>query len=133
MSKLYLMNRMAYSPAAGGIALPGILVGAGKLVGGLFKSKAAKAMALATKTALARPDVRMAIAAGAGGLAGQLLMPGGGAQVPGKSQLYSSQSWYGWRRRRGRGITATELRGYRKVANLIHKEGMVSKRARGRK
>lgn len=37
------------------------------------------------------------------------------------------------RRRRRRGITARELSGYRKVANLLHKEGMVSRRARGRK
>jgi len=36
-------------------------------------------------------------------------------------------------RRRSRGITARELRGYRKVANLLHREGMVSRRSRGRK
>lgn len=36
-------------------------------------------------------------------------------------------------RRRSRGITARELRGYRKVANLLHKEGMVSRRGRGRR
>lgn len=36
-------------------------------------------------------------------------------------------------RRRRRGITARELSGYRKVANLLHKEGMVSRRSRGRK
>lgn len=39
----------------------------------------------------------------------------------------------GGTRRRSRGITARELRGYRKVSNLLHKEGMVSRRARGRK
>lgn len=36
-------------------------------------------------------------------------------------------------RRRSRGITARELRGYRKVANLLHREGMVSRRGRGRR
>lgn len=39
----------------------------------------------------------------------------------------------GGARRRSRGITARELRGYRKVANLLHREGMVSRRGRGRK
>lgn len=37
------------------------------------------------------------------------------------------------RRRRSRGITARELRGYRKVANLLHREGMVSRKSRGRR
>lgn len=37
------------------------------------------------------------------------------------------------RRRRSRGITARELRGFRKVSRLLHNEGMVSRRARGRK
>lgn len=31
-------------------------------------------------------------------------------------------------RRRGRGITARELRGFRKVVNLLHKVGMQPKR-----
>jgi len=39
----------------------------------------------------------------------------------------------GGRRRRSRGITARELRGYRKVANLLHREGMVSRKSRGRR
>lgn len=37
------------------------------------------------------------------------------------------------KRRRSRGITARELRGFRKVSRLLHSEGMVSRRARGRK
>jgi hypothetical protein len=67
------------------------------------------------------PMVQTAAIIGAGEAAGALLGGGGGGGASG-----------GWTTRRRRGITATELRGYRKVANLIHKEGMVSKRARGR-
>jgi len=115
------MNQMRYAPAAGGL-LTGIIGGAGKLIGGLFQSKATKAAIAAGKAALANPAVRTGLAVGAGTLAGQLMTGGGGGRG-------ASGSWP----HRRRGITATELRGYRKVANLIHKEGMVSKRARGRK
>lgn len=122
MSKLYLMNRMSYAPAAGGIGT--LLKGAGKLIGGLFKSKTAAAVGTMAGKAIKNPLVQTGLIVGAGEAAGALLGGGGGA---GRG---ASGSW-GTRRRRG--ITATELRGYRKVANLIHKEGMVSKRARGRK
>jgi hypothetical protein len=69
------------------------------------------------------PVGQAALYTGAGAAASALLGGRGGGGASGV---------YGFRRR-ARGITATELRGYRKVANLIHREGMVSRRARGRK
>lgn len=124
MSKLYYMNRMAYGTEAGDPFLAGLLKGGVKLIGSLFKKKAPAVVAAAKKAA---PVIAAGAASGAAWAAGQqLLQPG--QQMPG----YSTSGGWGPRRRR-RGITATELRGYRKVANLIHKEGMVSRRARGRR
>lgn len=122
MSKLYYMNRMGMGASAGDPFL-GSLIGKGiKLVGGLFKKKGVQAVVQAAKTPVGK-QVIGGVAAGAGWAAGQsLLSAGGGSGASGS-----------WGRRRRRGITALELRGYRKVANLIHKEGMVSRRARGRK
>jgi len=58
-----------------------------------------------------------AIAGTAGAIGGRLMAPGFAAP-----------------RRRGRGITARELRGFRKVARLLHSMGMVPRRfSRGRK
>lgn len=112
MSKMAMMNRMRYAPAAGGL---GSLIGGGiKLIGGLFKKKAVQKI-------LTNPLVQGA-ASGAGMVAVGNLLEGspksGGA----------SGGWSG--SRRAKGITARELRGFRKVANLLHKEGMVVKRAR---
>jgi hypothetical protein len=114
---------MRNSPAAGGL-LTSIIGGAGKLVGKLFQSKGTKLALAAGKKALANPIVQTGLMIGAGEVAGSLMAGGSGSRG-------ASGGWSG--RRRGRGITATELRGFRKVANLIHKEGMVSSRARGRK
>lgn len=124
MSKLYLLNQYRYSPAAGGLG--SLLKGAVNLVAGVagvgqvFKKgqKAPPNVFSPTQqqqmsggwTAAAQGLVQGAVKAARGAKGG------GGTGVV----------------RRGRGITARELRGYRKVANLIHKEGMVSKRARGR-
>jgi hypothetical protein len=110
------MNRMRYAPAAGGGLLSGIVKFGSKLLG--IGKKAAPIVAKTMKN----PLVQTAALIGAGEAAGALLSGGGGG----------SGASGGWSGRRRRGITATELRGYRKVANLIHKEGMVSKRARGR-
>jgi hypothetical protein len=121
MSKLYMMNRMTYGAAAGG----GILGKAAKWLGGLFKGKTKQVL---TQTVL--PTVKKALpymVAPAAFAGAEALLEGGGGGGGGRG---ASGGWGG---RRRRGITATELRGYRKVANLIHKEGMVSKRARGRK
>jgi len=118
MSKLYMMNRMRFAPAAGG-GLLGKVLQFGKGLLGIGK-KAAPVVAKVMKN----PVVQTAAIIGAGEVAGALMAPGGGGGGGGASG--------GWAPRRRRGITATELRGYRKVANLIHKEGMVSKRARGR-
>lgn len=116
MSKLYLMNRMSMSPAAGGL-FSGIIKFGAKLLG--IGKKVAPAVVAAVKN----PAVQTGLAIGAAELGGALLSGGGG----------SAGASGGFGRRRRRGITATELRGFRKVANLIHKEGMVSKRARGRR
>jgi hypothetical protein len=118
MSKLAVIRQYQYSPAAGGLF--GSVIGAvGKFIGkglGIIKPAAAK-VAAAAKT----PVGQAVLYTGAAGAASALLSRGGGG----------ASGSYGYRRR-GRGITARELRGYRKVASLLHKEGMVSKRARGR-
>jgi len=107
---------------AGGI-LGKIVKGGAKLLGGLFKKKGVQA-AIQTGAKIAKnPAVQTGLAVAAAEGASALLSGGGGGGATG-----------GWGyRRRARGITARELRGYRKVANLLHKEGMVSRRARGRK
>jgi len=122
MSKLAVIRQYQYSPAAGGI-FSSIIGAVGKFVGkglGIIKPAASKAAAAAVKAAKT-PVGQAALYTGAAVGAQQLLSGGGGASGS-----------YGYRRSRGRGITARELRGYRKVARLLHKEGMVSKRARGR-
>lgn len=123
MSKLYQMNRMMYGVEAGDPFLAGLLKAGGKLISGLFKKKAPAVVAAAKKAA---PVIAGGAASGAAWALGEQLLGPGGAPV-------SRGASGGWGRRRRRGITATELRGYRKVANLIHKEGMVSRRARGRR
>jgi hypothetical protein len=112
MSKLYQMNRMRNSAAAGGL-LTSIIGGAGKLVGKLFQSKGTKLAIAAGKKALANPVVQTGMMIGASELASSALMKGGGG----------GGATGGWHRRR-KGITATELRGFRKVSSLLHKEGM---------
>jgi hypothetical protein len=117
------MNRMMYGAAAGDPWLSGLLKGAGKLIGGLFKKKGVQAVAGAVGKVAKSPVGQAAIYTGAGMAASSLLGGGGGRGAAG-----------GWGApRRAKGITARELRGYRKVANLLHREGMVSRRARGRK
>lgn len=121
MSKLAMVRQYQYSPAAGGLFsfLAPVAKIIGKGIGLLGKSKAAQVAVKAVKS----PVGQAALYAGAGAATSQLLQgPGGGA----------SGSWSGVRRR-SKGITARELRGYRKVARLLHQEGMVSRRARGRK
>jgi hypothetical protein len=115
MSKLATIQQYQYSPAAGGL-LTGAL--------GFFKRglNIGKKVAPVVMKAAKSPVGQAAIYTGAALGAEALLRPGGGRGASG--------SWAG--HRRGRGITARELRGYRKVARLLHKEGMVSKRARGR-
>lgn len=120
MSKLAVIRQYQTSPAAGGIF--GTIIGAvGKFIGkglGIIKPAAAK-----VAQAAATPTGKAAISAAAAGAAGALLAGGGGSH--GASGSFATH-------RHSRGITARELRGYRKVARLLHKEGMVSKRARGR-
>jgi len=120
MSKLAVLKRASYGDPAifGALAgfLPKIIKGAGKLLG--IGKKAVAAI-----PATAKVVGGAALSGAAMGAATSLLAGGGGGRGASGS----------WARRRGRGITATELRGYRKVANLIHKEGMVSRRSRGRK
>jgi hypothetical protein len=122
MSKLYMLNRMRGAPAAGDFLS---LLGKGaKLIGGLFKSKGAKAAAAAAKKALSNPVVQTVLVAG-GTAAGMNLM------APGSSTMNGGSGGSGsWTRRRRKGITATELRGFRKVAALLHKEGMSIKKHR---
>lgn len=116
MSKLAVLRQYQTSPAAGGIF--SFLAPVAKFIGkglGIIKPAATKAAQVAIK-ATKSPVGQAALYAGAGA-ATSALLGGGGA-----SGSYGP-------RRRGRGITARELRGYRKVANLLHREGMVSRRA----
>jgi len=122
MSKMYQLNRMTYGAAAGdpwvGSALKGVI--------SLFKKKAPQIVATAGKIVKTKTGRNIAggIAAGGGWALGERILGGGGGAG-------ASGSWGA--PRRAKGITARELRGYRKVAKLLHREGMVSRRARGRK
>lgn len=103
MSKLAVLRQYRYSPAAGGIfgTIGKVLGGAVNLITG---SKIFGSKTAAVQQVAAAPQTA----------AVKQLMNGGG----------------GGGTRRGKGISKVELRGYRKVANLLHKEGMVSKKAR---
>lgn len=120
MSKLALIRQYQYSPMAGGL-VGSLLKGAGKLVGGLFKKKGVQAAVTMAGKAVKNPVVQTGLMVAGTEAAGALLSGGRGA----------SGGWSG--SRRSKGITARELRGFRKVSRLLHKEGMVSKLARGRK
>jgi hypothetical protein len=123
VSKLALIRQYQYSPMAGGL-VGKILKGGAKFFGSLFKKKGVQA-AIQTGAKIAKnPAVQTGLAVAAAEGASALLSGGGGGG--------GATGGWGYRRR-ARGITARELRGYRKVANLLHKEGMVSRRARGRK
>lgn len=116
MSKLAVLRQYQTSPAAGGIF--SFLAPVAKFIGkglGIIKPAVTKAVA--------SPTGKAVLTAAGTGAAMSLLSKGGGGSG-------ASGSWSG--RRRSRGITARELRGYRKVARLLHNEGMVSRRARGR-
>lgn len=117
MSKLYQLNRMRNSPAAGDIFSTGL-----KLIGGLFKSKATRTALAAAKKLAANP---VAQAVGAGAIAGIGIDLLSGQKAP--AVRGAGGCWTG---RRRKGITATELRGFRKVAKLLHKEGMTIKKHR---
>lgn len=122
MSKLALIRQYQYSPMAGG-PIGSLIKGGLKLIGGLFKKKGVQTAINVGKKVMNNPVVQTGLIVG-GTEAASALMSGGKGGGRGASG--------GWTSRRGRGITARELRGYRKVARLLHKEGMVSKRARGR-
>lgn len=111
MSKLAMVRQYRYAPAAGGLFsfIPKILGGAVNAVTGmnLIKTKTAAVQAVAPVQKLAAAPSSAAV---------KSLLGGGGGGT-----------------RRGKGISHRELKGYRKVARLLHKEGMVSKRAHGRK
>lgn len=129
MSKLATLRQYRYSPMAGGPfsfigkALKGVVGFVKGGIGALTKSKTAQVVAQALpKTARDVAQIAGPLAAGAA--LGALTSGGGGGGGASGSFGY---------RRRGKGITARELRGFRKVANLLHKEGMVARRAhRGR-
>jgi hypothetical protein len=123
MSKMYSLNRMRYGANAGDPFFSGLIGAGAKLLGGLFKKKVPQAIAKVVTSPVGR-TVAAGAASGAAWAAGEKLLGGGGGRG-------ASGGWGA--PRRAKGITARELRGYRKVANLLHREGMVSRRARGRK
>jgi hypothetical protein len=108
VSKLAQVQNYRYSPAAGGLFsfIPKALGGIVNAVTGMNLIKP-KATTVAAAPAVAPASQSAAVKA---------LMGGGSFGV----------------KRRAKGITGKELRGFRKVANLLHKEGMVSKKSRGR-
>lgn len=132
MSKLAQLKRAR----VGDPALPALAAGAGKLIGklilgGVARAKAAKAAAmlaagagggavtrLAT-TALQKRTlpVAMSKALAVGGAAG-------GGMTLAEQFLGAAGGREPVRRRRGRGITAVELRGFRKVSRLLANVGM---------
>jgi len=119
------MSKMAYLKATRGAAggLP-ILAALGGLIPKVIKV-GGKLLGIGKKAA-AIPAVQQtakAVAAGAGYAAAAKMLGGGGSGASGA---------YGYRRK-ARGITATELRGFNKVAGLLHRVGMVPRKTRGYK
>lgn len=111
MSKLAFIKRYNYAPAAGGIL--GDLWNIGK---GLFGKKKKAAVPLATS--------------GFSGLGfGQGIGIMGYDPITGAAKKLTNGGGGGGIRR-GKGISARELRGFRKVSRLLHREGMVPKRTR---
>jgi hypothetical protein len=109
MSKLAHIQNYKYSPAAGGLFsfIPKALGAVVNAVTGVNLIKPKATAAVATQAQQQMPAQPAAVKA---------LLGGGSFGV----------------KRRAKGITGKELRGFRKVANLLHKEGMVSKKSRGR-
>lgn len=125
MSKLATLRQYRYSPMAGGPfsfigkALKGVVGFVKGGIGALTKSKTAQVIA---QNLPAAKDVAKYVGPLAAGAALGALTSGGGGGGG------ASGGWSG-SRRRGKGITARELRGFRKVSNLLHREGMVARRA----
>lgn len=118
------MSKMAYLKAtrgqAGGLPLIGALA---KLLPKVVKV-GGKLLGVGKKVA-ATPgvkDLAKVAAGGAGYAAAAKLMQGGGGG--------GASGSFGFRRK-SRGITATELRGFNKVAGLLHRVGMVPRKTRG--
>lgn len=117
MSKLANIRMYQYTGDPGFV--DALAKGFGK-VKGLFKKVAPAVQSLISpKSGGGMDELARQLGLGGGGGGGGAAVNGGGGG--------------GGRRRRSRGITSRELRGYRKVSNLLHREGMVSRRARGRK
>lgn len=120
------MSKLAYLKATRGAAgglpilsavaglIPKVVKVGGKLLGLGKKAAAVPAVQQAAK-----------LAAGGAGYAAAAKLLGGGGGGAGASG--------GWTRRKARGITATELRGFNKVAGLLHRVGMVPRKTRGYK
>jgi hypothetical protein len=121
MSKLAVIRQYQQSPAAGGL-FTGILNVGKTILKAITGSKAVTTVAKIAKSPVGQAALYTGAAIGAEGL-----LSSGKTTAP-----HGVSGGWGGTRRRSRGITARELRGYRKVAGLLHKEGMVSKRARGR-
>jgi len=116
MSKLAFIRRYNYAPAAGGIL--GDIWNIGK---GLFGKKKAAATVTTPQITVGRKSFS-GIGFGSGvGIAGY-------DPTTGASRL--TAGYGGGSYRRGKGITAKELKGFRKVSRLLHREGMVPKRTR---
>lgn len=126
------MSKMAMLRYSRGYGDPGVFSFLGKAVKGIAKV-AGGALGLGSQQV--KLDVgKLGSALGlTSGIQQQVDAWGRPIQQAAKALGFGPTTGYAPRKRRAKGITAVELRGYRKVANLIHKEGMVSRRARGRK
>jgi len=122
MSKLAYIKRSRYQ--YGDPALPligGLIAGAAKFLPKIIKG-GGKLLGIGKKVLSTPTGKQVAQAVAAGGAfsaAGALMSPKGGRGASG-----------GWGPRRAKGITATELRGFNRVASLLRKVGMVPRATR---
>ena len=129
MSRMYMLRRTRgvgdpAFPLIGGLAK--LLPLAGKLIG---IGGASAAASKATTALMTRKALLPTVASGTRMIAGGAAVGGG---MTAAQQLLAGASSPAFRggRRRGRGITANELRGFNKVANLLRRVGMVPKATR---
>lgn len=118
------MSKLAYLKATRGQA------GALPILGAIasFIPKAVKvvggALGLVKKASPAAKAIVGGVASGAAASAAAAALMGGGKRSGGASGSFGAPHKH-------RGITATELRGFNKVAGLLHRVGMVPRKTRG--
>jgi len=130
MSRMYMLRRTrgVGDPAFPfGVGIAKLLPLAGKILGIGGASAAASKV---TTALMQRKALLPTVASGTRLLAGGAAAGGGMAAAQELLAGKSSPAFPRGRGRRGRGITANELRGFNKVANLLRRVGMVPKATR---